>query len=279
MKKIFNLSSLLLLCMAFMLPALTSCENDDFDTQQYKGGVSLNVWGPSPVMRGGELRFLGSGMDQINSISIPGTSDITDIRVISSEEIRITVPQDAEPGKLVLHHAGGDITTLTMLSYTEPIVIESMLPSPVKPGATLTIKGDYLNLISRVTFAYDESIFDKENYPGGIYVDKADFISQKRDELSLTVPAEAKSGVLEFSDGAEPIPNVIKSEEELQVVLPAVSNVVSLDNKKPGETVTIKGNDLDLVKSVEVPGAGEVEFTYDAANSEISFSLPANTEN
>lgn len=279
MKKIFNLSSLLLLCMAFMLPALTSCENDDFDTQQYKGGVSLNVWGPSPVMRGGELRFLGSGMDQINSISIPGTSDITDIRVISPEEIRITVPQDAEPGKLVLHHAGGDITTLTMLSYTEPIVIESMLPSPVKPGETVTIKGDYLNLISRVTFAYDESILDKENYPDGIYVDKADFISQKRNELSLTVPAEAKSGVLEFSDGAEPIPNVIKSEEELQVVLPAVSNVVSLDNKKPGETVTIKGNDLDLVKSVEVPGAGEVEFTYDAANSEISFSLPANTEN
>ena len=151
--------------MAFMLPALTSCENDDFDTQQYKGGVSLNVWGPSPVMRGGELRFLGSGMDQINSISIPGTSDITDIRVISSEEIRITVPQDAEPGKLVLHHAGGDITTLTMLSYTEPIVIESMLPSPVKPGATLTIKGDYLNLISRVLSRMTKASLTRRTIP------------------------------------------------------------------------------------------------------------------
>lgn len=279
MKKIFNISSLLLLCVAFMLPVLTSCENDDFDTQQYKGGVSLNVWGPSPVMRGGELRFLGSGMDQINSISIPGTADITDIRVISPEEIRITVPQDAEPGKLVLHHAGGDITTLTMLSFTEPIVIESMLPTPVKPGQALIIKGDYLNLISRVTFSYDESIFNKENYPDGIYVDEDDFITHKRDELSFIVPEEAKSGILEFSDGAEPIPNVIKSEEELQIALPAVENVISLDKKKPGDIIVIKGTNLDLVHKVEVPGAGEVDFLFSTPdNSEIEFRLPANTE-
>lgn len=127
MNKIFKLTGALALGIAVMLPAvLTSCGKEEYDTQQYKGGVSLNVWGPRPVARGGELRFLGSGMNQITSITIPGSGDVTDIKVIDNGEIRIIVPQDAEPGKVVLHHAGGDITSLTELSFTEPIVLEEI---------------------------------------------------------------------------------------------------------------------------------------------------------
>lgn len=141
MNKILKLTGAMALGLAVMLPAvLTSCGKEEYDTNQYKGGVNLNVWGPRPVARGGELRFLGSGMDQITSISIPGSGEVTDIKVIAADEIRITVPQDAEPGKVVLHHAGGDITSLTQLSFTEPISLESMTPSPVKPGQTLTLK-------------------------------------------------------------------------------------------------------------------------------------------
>ena len=36
---------------------MTSCDNDEISTNQYVGGISLNVFGPSPVLRGGELRF------------------------------------------------------------------------------------------------------------------------------------------------------------------------------------------------------------------------------
>lgn len=138
MNKIISLSGKIALCMVLAAPVLTSCSNDDYDTQQYKGGVNLNVWGPRPVARGGELRFLGSGMDQITSIKIPGSGDVTDIKVIDGNEIRITVPQDAEPGKVVLHHAGGDIESLTMLSFTEPISLDEMTPMPVKAGQTHT---------------------------------------------------------------------------------------------------------------------------------------------
>ena len=92
---------------------MTSCSDDDdeFGTNQYIGGVTLNVFGPSPVARGGELRFLGSGMDQIQSVTIPGCGDITDITRVSSDEIRVTVPQTAEPGYVVLHYASGEIKT------------------------------------------------------------------------------------------------------------------------------------------------------------------------
>ena len=99
----------------------TSCSNDDYDTQQYIGGVNLNVWGPRPVARGGELRFLGSGMDQITAVVIPGSGEVSTINVVSSEEIRIVVPQDAEPGKVKLRHSGGEIESMTELSFLEPM--------------------------------------------------------------------------------------------------------------------------------------------------------------
>ncbi len=241
----------------------TSCndDDDDFSTQQYVGGVTLNVFGPSPVARGGELRFLGSGMKQIQSVTIPGAGDITDINVISDNEIRITVPQNAEPGHVVLHSPKGDITTKTILTFTEPISIEKLSPLSVKPGDELTITGDYLNLISEVIFADD------------VTVDKKDFTSHSRYEIKLAVPAEAQTGKIILSDGAE-IPNWIYSEDELSVVLPSAETVVDLSAAKPGDVVKVKGVNLDLVEKVVMPNGDEVEFTING--DELSFVLPEN---
>lgn len=262
MKNILKYTIIAAMGLAVLPAVTTSCSKDDYDTQQYRGGVSLNVWGPRPVARGGELRFLGSGMDQITSITLPGSGDVTSIDVVSSEEIRIIVPQDAEPGKVTLHYAGGDIESLTGLSFTEPISIESMAPMTVKPGATLTISGEYLNLISEVIFT-DE-----------VAVGESDFITHTRKEISLTVPEEARSGKIILSDGEEPIPNRIPSEEELTIVLPSVERVADLTGAKPGETVTFTVSNLDLVKQVVMPDGSEVEFT--AEDGKLSFVLPAN---
>lgn len=240
----------------------TSCnDDDDFSTQQYVGGVTLNVFGPSPVARGGELRFLGSGLKQIQSITIPGSGDITDINVVSDNEIRIIVPQNAEPGHVVLHYAKGDITTKTLLTFTEPISIDKLSPLTVKPGDELTITGEYLNLISEIIFADD------------VTVDGKDFTSHSRNEIKLVVPVEAQTGKIILSDGAE-IPNWIYSEDELTVVLPAVEAVVDLTDAKPGEVVKVKGTNLDLVKSVTMPNGDEVEFSVNG--DELTFILPEN---
>ena len=81
----------------------TACD-DDLDTNQFQeGGVKLNVWGPCPVARGGELRFIGTGMDQVSAVMFPQEIEVTEITRVSSEEIRVTVPQEAVEGKLVLN--------------------------------------------------------------------------------------------------------------------------------------------------------------------------------
>lgn len=265
MKKFFSISGLLALFMLLLSPAVTSCDDGDkYSTEQYKGGVSLNVFGPSPVARGGELRFLGSGLDKITKISVPGCDDITDITVVNANEIRITVPQTAEPGTVTLHHAGGTIETKTLLTFLEPIGIESLDPVRVKPGNELTINGEYLNLISEVCFAFVE---------GGdsVNVFAEDFLAHDRRHIKLVVPEEAVSGAIYVSDAKE-MPNMIKSETQLDVVLPSCTPL-DLTAAKGGDKVVVAGSDLDLVRSVLMPDGSEVEFSL--VEGKIEFVLPA----
>ena len=249
---------------------LTSCsDNDDeFSTDQYTEGVRLNVWGPSPVARGGELRFLGSGMNQVTGITLPGSGKITDLKLVSNEEVRITVPQDAEEGYLTVHTAQGDIMAKTLLTFLEPITIDQIAPTTVKPGQTIKVTGDYLNNIHEVIFSADMTNADAT-------VAEADFINHTRTEISLIVPAEAKSGALILSDAAEEMPNWIICDELITVVTPAVNEVLTLETANPGDVITITGSNLDLVVKMVMANGEEVEYTYNADGT-ITFVIPDN---
>lgn len=275
MKRYFKYA-IIALCSLLAMPVFTACDNDDFDTNQYVGGVHLNTYGPCPVARGGQLRFLGSGMSQITKITLPGSGDITDIEVINDGEIRITVPQDAMPGKVVLHYAGGTIETKTLLSFSEPISIDDIAPLRVKPGQTLTITGDYLNLIKEVCFSFPEGA-DSVN----VFAD--DFITHERKTIAMAVPEEAISGPVMISDARE-MPNTIVSELAIEVVIPTVDNPVDLKDCRGGDKVTVTGRDLDLVRKVLMPVTeDEVEFVYTPAEGEaaesIGFVLPEDITN
>ena len=135
----------LMMCL-FVLTGfgLSSCEKEKIDTK-----IILNSFGPSPALRGGELRFIGNNLEKVTSIILPGlkegqTVEVTEITVINEREIRITIPQDAGVGLLTLKTPEGDITTITPLTYSEPISIESVTPATIKAGQTLTVTGDYL---------------------------------------------------------------------------------------------------------------------------------------
>ena len=267
MNKTYKFPALWMMClMLFSCLTFTACDNgDDEDTNQYKGGISLNVFGPSPVARGGVLRFLGSGMDKVTAVAIPGCDDITDIEVVSDTEICVTVPQTAQPGLVVLKTPKGDITTKTELTFTEPIALEAFAPAEVKPGSELTITGEYLNLIKEVIFA-DE-----------VTVPADEFVSQSRQEIKVIVPDSAQTGKFILSDGAE-IPNWIYTEEELEVTLPSVEAPLDLVDKKPGDIIRVSGKNFDLVKKVQMPNGDEVEFTMTASSEgdELTFTLPDN---
>lgn len=280
MNKIYKFSAWCMTCLILLSSlTFTACDTDELDTNQYKGGISLNVFGPSPVLRGGELRFLGSGLDQVASVLIPGCEAITDIQIISAEEIRVIVPQTALPGYVTLMLRNGEsIVTKTQLTYSEPVSIESFSPESVRPGDVLTIKGEYLNLMSQVIFAKDVIVSDEMIVEGGEEGPTESgnkFLKHTRNEIQVRVPEEAQSGKIILSDGAE-IPNRLYSEVELQVVLPSVAEVADYKYIKPGATITVTGENFDLVKEVRMENGENVEFEFSAENKTLQFTLPAN---
>lgn len=283
MKKINNIFTLLV--MALMGLSLAACSNDDLDTNQYQGGVSLNAFGPSPVMRGGQLRFIGSNLDQIREVRIPGVDAITTIEVVKAgvpSEIRVTVPHDGpEVGNVVLvANNDQEITTKSTLTYTEGIVIKSITPSAM-PGDVIEIKGDedgYLNLIHSMAFADD------------VVVSENDFLQHDRYTIKVKVPEDAKTGKLQFftadltvGDAAKLDYQIVMSDDRLIVGTPTVAKVKGRNEvdaegtitAKAGETVTVTGDYMQLIKAVKVGGVEITELTIAEDGKSLSFVLPA----
>ena len=267
MKKIFQLTTLVV--MALMV---FSCTKKEVSTEQFDTtAVVLKAYGPQPVVRGGILRFVGSNLDKVVSVTIPGVAPLTPEVVTAGvhSEIRVTVPKDGpELGYPVLTLADGStITAKTQLTYSEPILFESFSPTEVLPGTTITIKGDYLNLIHEVIL------------PGDVYVSDDQFISHDRYSIKVIVPDIARSGkiILGTVDEAEEEDekvlatlNLIESDEDLIVI--TAEGALTAKSYKAGDAVTIKGTNLNLTKKVELEGADVTEFV--ATESTLTFVLP-----
>lgn len=261
MNKTYKFPALWMMCLIlFCCLAFASCGNgDDEDTNQYKGGISLNVFGPSPVARGGVLRFLGSGMDKVTAVVISGCDDITDLEIVSDTEIRVTVPQTARPGLVILKTPKGDITTKTELTFTEPIDLAAVSPIEVNPGEVITITGEYLDLIKEIIFTDNVIV--------------TEFESRNRKEIKVKVPVTAKTGQIIISDGAE-IPNWIYSQEMLIVALPVYTNSTTA-TIKAGSPLVIEGENLNWVSSVKFGEAEVSEIVVSEDAKTLTVVVPA----
>ena len=273
MKRVFDILTVLL---AACVMAFTGCSPDELSTEQYADkGVALNVYGPQPVVRGGQLRFLGSNLDQVTAVILPGVDPITEIVVVQAgvpSEIRITVPKEGpEPGFVTLVTADGqEITTKTELEFLETVVIESIEPLSVKPGDVITIKGEYLDLMHEVIFTDDVHVNE----------DRFEVVPHSRYEIKVKVPEEARTGKVSLSDlgmnsedPENPMTNYATSEEELVVAGPQVSEPVT-GNVQPGQKLTITGSNFMYVDHVEIPGTEISEFEINEEGTTLTFTLP-----
>ncbi len=269
--------------MALVGLSLTACSNDDLDTNQYKGGFSLNAYGPNPVMRGGTLRFVGSNLDQVASIQIPGVAAITNYEIVKSgvpSEIRVVVPKDGPTeGYITLTSKTNEtIQTVSELTYTEPIEFESFSPASAMPGDIVTIKGDYLNLIYSLAFA-DEVI-----------ISEADFLKHDRYTIEVRVPEEAKTGKIELytadltvSSDEELDYQIISSDKAIEIGTPSVTSITGRNTAealgniiaKAGEEIKIAGSYFNMVADVLIGGVSANDMKIADDGTGIIFTLPA----
>ena len=266
-----------LLAVALMGLSLTACSKDDLGTNQYQGGVALNVYGPTPVMRGGQLRFLGSNLDQVREVIIPEGISITNIEVVKAgvpSEIRVTIPKDGPvPGKVVLvTNTDQRITTKTDLNYVEGIEI-TKLPASAMPGDVIKIEGDYLNLVFSLAFA------------DGVIVGEEDFVSHDRYAIEVKVPEEAQTGKIELYTADLTVVDknkveyqIIESEEAIEIGVPSITSLIGRQEvdalgeitAKAGETIHITGTYFNVVDDVTIGGVSPTEMTISEDGTQIT---------
>ena len=271
MKKISKIFAMLVVVLVGL--SLTACsDGDDLSTDQYGNDISLQSFGPCPVLRGGTLYLYGTNLDQIESVKLPGADPITNYETLQSgkqSKISIQVPPEkCEPGQIVLKtKKGGEITSITPITYREDIEItkfyvgnEGTMVGNV--GDVVTIKGDYLNLMHGVIFAGSDTI--KE----------AEFVGHDRYTIQVKIPVEARTGVITLTDTIKDGTS-LETKEELTINTPEATPIKDR-NIKAGEILSIKGASFDQIASVKFEGA-----TVDAADfksqsaAEITVAVPA----
>lgn len=272
MKKISKIFAMLVVALVGL--SLTACsDGDDLSTDQYGNEISLQSFGPCPVLRGGTLYLYGSNLDQIEEIDLPGADPITAYEILQSgkqSKISIQVPAEkCEPGQIVLKtKKGGEITSITPITYREDIEIKDFYVGDNESskvgnvGDVVTIKGDYLNLMHGVIFAGSDTI--KE----------AEFVGHDRYTIQVKIPAEARTGVITLTDTSKDGAS-LETKEELTINTPEVTPIKDR-NIKAGEVLSIKGASFDQIVSVKFEGAtvNAADFKSQSV-AEITVAVPA----
>lgn len=271
MKKISKIFAMLVVALVGL--SLTACsDGDDLSTDQYGNEISLQSFGPCPVLRGGTLYLYGTNLDQIESVYLPGADPITAYEILQSgynSKISIQVPAEkCEPGQIVLKtKKGGEITSVSPITYREDIEItkfyvgsEGTMVGNV--GDVVTIKGDYLNLMHGVIFAGSDTI--KE----------AEFVGHDRYTIQVKIPAEARTGVITLTDTTKDGTS-LETKEELTINTPEATPIKDR-NIKAGEILSIKGTSFDQIVSVKFEGAtvNAADFKSQSV-AEITVAVPA----
>lgn len=255
-KKVKGWLAVSVACLMVFGLLITSCQKDK-DTV-----IVLNSFGPSPVLRGGELKFIGNNLDQVTSIVLPDNIEVTTFNSKTTGLLVITVPDATVNGKVTLKTPQGNIETKTLLKISEPIAVLAITPLQARPGEVITITGTYLNLVKAVIFAKNKSV--------------TVFDAQSKTELQVRLPVDAQTGIIVLSNG-EPDPILVESEMTLTVSLPAITQI-NPNPVKAGTLLTLQGTNLDLVRDVIFGGGKKVTDFISKSQSKLELNVPADAK-
>ena len=224
--------------------------------------TELLSFGPTGAEPGDTIRFFGNNLDRVTEIDFTkATVAKSDFISQSSREIFVIVPNQTEKGFVTLKTSAGDIVSKTQFNIAVAATVSS-ITGLARPGENITIKGDYLNWVTGVTFNDGKIV--------------TTFISQSKNELQLSVPLDAQTGTLVLAYGGTDS-SFVETTDTLHVTLPMVTDV-SPNPIKHANNVTLTGTDLDLVKQIKFTGvATPVDSFVSQSATSIVVKVPGET--
>ncbi|MDR1341785.1 MAG: IPT/TIG domain-containing protein [Prevotellaceae bacterium] len=211
----------------------------------------------SPVRAGDTITVTGDNLTGVSQVvfSVEVAVESRDFLTQSRHEITLALPANAQAGDVYLL-AGAEETSHRTLSVDGPS-ITALAPTQPKPGSdTLLITGTNLDLAVSVIFAGDVTV---------------DAVPVSATQIKAAVPADAQDGAIKVVSKAG-----LEYESPDALTLLAPSNLtLTAGPYKTGSSITISGNDLDLVTGVTFTDGVSVEdFSYDEATG-ITVVIPA----
>ena len=186
---------------------------------------------PAKPKAGQSVTVKGAMLNQVESISLQGAT-VSEFSSQRSDQIVFLLPAEATDGEVMLVLKSGVEVPAGSIETVVPANLKAV-PSPVKNGATLTITGNDLDLITSVQFANAD--------------DAAKVTAQSVSELKVTVPETAQSGDIALS-----LANGKQVKVACEVKKPTITAVAPA-SLMAGEQLVIRGTDLDLVASITFP--------------------------
>ena len=263
-KATYNTKLLSLITLMMAVTLMTSCEKDNDEVNS--GKVQLLSFGPTGAMHGDTLSVIGNNLQKVTAVQFTGegaaaTVEQKDFKQQTSELILLLIPAAAERGFVTLKTADGDVVSITQLDLDVTTSVTSVTDE-ARPGENITITGDYVNWVTRVTFAKDKIV--------------ETFVSKSLNQLVVTVPADAQTGPLILSYGGTDADD-LQTSDTLKVVLPLATGF-SPSPVKHKTDLTINGSDLDLVRKVLFPGvATPVTSFVSQTNTQLVINVPSET--
>lgn len=262
MIKLSSSRLLALICITLALGIATSCKKDDNEKSRI---VTLFSFGPTGSKHGDTLRFIGANLDKVSSIQFTGTAAVVeqkDFKLQTADRILVIVPEAAEKGVVTLKTPTGDIVTKTQLDLDVNTTITS-ITAEARPGEDITITGNFLNWVNKITFARDKVV--------------ETFVSKTINQLVVTVPADAETGPLVISFGGTE-PADVETADTLKVTLPVIT-ALSPNPVKHKTDLTITGTNLDLAKEVLFTGVSTPVTTFTSQSAtQLVVQVPEGTQ-
>lgn len=221
-----------------------------------------------PVFKAGEtVTLAGENLHLIKSIKLEN-AEVTTLTVSDDKKtLTFAMPATAKDGTASYVSKSGDEETIGDYVLVKPVVT-SGTPVSAEPGQTLELTGTDMDLVTGVKF-YNN-------------VDPSEPPTITETAITVKVPDNASTGTLNLNlDNGTSV--------GIQLTVMSASGSVSTvrgDNDgngvyevREGEVITVKGNNLQLAKSVKIVDDGDATYTVEVTDADLadglSFVLPS----